>query len=76
MEHTSLNLHSALQVYYKGIFNEEGGLQPLLLLISINSFCNMYFYLQNSELLSSKAFNSMSDMLYFDVRNVGLMVDI
>ena len=37
--------HSALQVYYNGIFNEEGGLQPLLLLITINSFCNMYFYL-------------------------------
>ncbi len=40
--------HSALQVYYKGIFNEEGRLQPLLLLITINSFCNMYFYLQTS----------------------------
>ena len=31
-----------------GIFNEEVGLQPLLLLITINSFCNMYFYLQTS----------------------------
>ena len=39
------NPHSALQVYYKGIFKEEGGLQPLLLLITINSFCNIYFYL-------------------------------
>ena len=37
--------HSALQVYYNGISNEEGGLQPLLLLITINSFCNTYFYL-------------------------------
>ena len=40
--------HSTLQVYYKGIFNEEDGLQPLLLLITINSFCNMYFYSQTS----------------------------
>ena len=40
--------HSALQVYYKGIFNQEGGLQPLLLPITINSFCNMYFNLQTS----------------------------
>ena len=30
----------------------------------------MYFYLQTSELLSGKAFNSMSNMLHFDVRNV------
>ena len=35
--------HSALQVYYNGISKEEGGLHPLLLLITINSFCNMYF---------------------------------
>ena len=62
--------HSALQVYYKGAFKEEGELQPLLLLITINSFCNMYFHLQTSELLSGKAFNSMSYMLHFDVRNV------
>ena len=40
--------HSALQVYYKGIFNEEGRLQTLLLLITINSLCNMYFYLETS----------------------------
>ncbi|MDE5108329.1 MAG: hypothetical protein O4808_15150, partial [Trichodesmium sp. St17_bin3_1_1] len=61
---------SALQVYYNGISKEEGGLHPLLLLITINSSCNMYFYLQTSELLSGKAFNSMSDILHFDVRNV------
>ena len=59
-----------LQVYYKSIFKEESGLQPLLLLITINSFCNMHFGLQTSELLSGKAFNSMSDILHFDVRNV------
>jgi hypothetical protein len=29
-------------------FNEEYGLQALLLLITINNFCNMYFYLQTS----------------------------
>jgi hypothetical protein len=67
--------HSALQVYYHGISNEEGGLQTLLLLITINSFCNMYFDLQTSELLSGKAFNSMSDMLHFDVRNVSSIID-
>ena len=44
----SLIPHSALQVYYKGIFNEEGRLQSLLLLITINSFCDMYFYLRTS----------------------------
>ena len=59
-----------LQVYYEGIFNEEGRLQPLLLLITINSFFNMYFYLQTSELLSGKAFNIMSEILHFDVGNV------
>ena len=32
----------------------------------------MYFYLQTSELLSGKAFNLMSDILHFDVRNVSL----
>ena len=62
--------HSALQVYYNGISNEEGGLQPLLLLITINSFCDTYFYLQTSEVLSGKAFNSMFNILHFDVRNV------
>ena len=46
--HRYYDLHFALQIYYKGIFNEEGGLQPLLLLIIINSLCNMYFYLQAS----------------------------
>ena len=30
----------------------------------------MYFYLQNSELLSGKAFNSIFDILHVDVRNV------
>ena len=39
--------HSALQAYYKYILNEEVPLQTLLLLITINSFYNMYFYLQN-----------------------------
>ena len=66
--------HFAIQVYYKGLFNEEDGLQPLLLLITINNFCNMYFHLQTSELLSGKAFNSISDILHFDVRNVSLIV--
>ena len=66
--------HPALQVYYNGISNEEGGLQPLLLLITINSFCHTYFYLQTSELLSGKAFNSMSNILHFDVRNVSIMI--
>ena len=68
--------HSALQVYYKGIFNEEGGLQPLLLLRTINSLCNMYFDLQSLELLSGKAFNSMSDILHFDVRNVSYRLSV
>ena len=67
--------HFAIQVYYKGLFNEEDGLQPLLLLITINNFCNMYFHLQTSELLSGKAFNSISDILHFDVRNVSLMTN-
>ena len=62
--------HSALQAYYKNNLKEDGALSPLLLLININSYCNMYFYLQNSELLSGKAFNIMSDILHFDVRNV------
>ena len=66
--------HSALQVYYKDIVNEEGGLQPLLLLITINNLCNMYFYLQTSELLSGKAFNSRSNILHFEVRNVSLII--
>ena len=44
----SLTPHFALQVYYKGIFKEEDRLQSLLLLITINSFCNMYFYSQTS----------------------------
>ena len=70
----SLIPQSALKVYYKGIFNEEDGLQPLLLLITINIFCNMYFYLQTTELLSDKAFNSMSDILHFDVRNVSCRI--
>jgi hypothetical protein len=56
-----------------GLSNEEGGLKPLLLLRTINSFCHMYFYLQTSELLSGKAFNSMSDILHFDVRNVSFI---
>jgi hypothetical protein len=30
----------------------------------------MYFNLQTSELFSDKAFNSISDILHFDVRNV------
>ena len=34
----------------------------------------MYFYLQTSELLSGKAFNSMSDILHFDMRNVSLIL--
>ena len=38
--------YSALQEYYKYTINEEGALQPLLLLIAINSFSNMYYYLQ------------------------------
>ena len=33
----------------------------------------MYFYLQTSELLSGKAFNSMSYMLHFEVGNVSDM---
>ncbi len=37
---------SALQIYYKDTINQEGVLQPLLLLITINSVCNMYFDLQ------------------------------
>ena len=37
---------SALQIYYKYTINQEGALQPLLLLITINSVCNMYFDLQ------------------------------
>ena len=37
--------HSALQAYYKYTIDEKGALQPLLLLITINIFCNMYFYL-------------------------------
>ena len=45
---SSINPHSALQGYYKYTIKEEGALQPLLLLITINSFCNMYFYLQTS----------------------------
>ena len=40
------NPRHALQAYYKYTLNEEGALQPLLLLITINGFCNMYFYLQ------------------------------
>jgi hypothetical protein len=40
--------HSALQVYYKYPIKEEGALQPLLLLITINNFYHMYFYLQYS----------------------------
>jgi hypothetical protein len=34
----------------------------------------MYFYLQSLELLSGKAFNSMSDILHFDVRNVSFII--
>ena len=68
-----LSPHSELQVYYKGIFNEEGGLQPLLLLININIFCNMYFYLQSLELLSGKPFNNIDYILHLDVRNVRYM---
>jgi hypothetical protein len=30
----------------------------------------MYCYLQTSELLLGEAFNSMSDILHFDVRNL------
>ena len=33
----------------------------------------MYLYLQASELLSGKAFNSMYDILHFDMRNVSNM---
>ena len=33
----------------------------------------MYFYLQTSQLLSGKAFNSMSDILHFEVGNVSDM---
>ena len=40
------NPRQALQAYYKYTINEEVALQPLLLLITINGFCNMYFYLQ------------------------------
>ena len=36
---------SALQIYYKDTINQEGVLQTLLL-ITINSVCNMYFDLQ------------------------------
>ncbi|WP_293090233.1 hypothetical protein [Okeania sp. SIO3B5] len=36
---------SARQAYYNSIFYEECGLQPLLLIITVNSLCNMYFYL-------------------------------
>ena len=38
--------HFALQACYKHTIKEESALQPLLLLITINSFCNMYFSLQ------------------------------
>ena len=65
--------HSALQGYYKYTIKEEGALQPLLLLITINSFCNMYFYLQTLQLLSGKAFNIQSYILHFDLRNVSYM---
>jgi len=34
----------------------------------------MYFHLQTSYLLSGKAFNIMSDILHFDVRNVGYII--
>jgi hypothetical protein len=40
--------HLGLVAYYKYIINEEGELQPLLFLININSFYNIYFYLQTS----------------------------
>ena len=36
----------------------------------------MYFYLQASELLSGKAFNSMSYILHFDVRSVSLIGEL
>jgi retron-type reverse transcriptase len=75
IHHALCNIpHYALQVYYKGTFNGESGLQPLLLLITINSLCNMYFYLQSLELLSEKAFNSISNTLHFDVRNVSNII--
>ena len=34
----------------------------------------MCFRLQTSELLSGKAFNSMPDILHFDVRNVSYVI--
>ena len=34
----------------------------------------MYFYLQASELLSGVAFNSISDILHLDVRNVSTKI--
>ena len=56
MEHTSLNPHSALQVYYNGISKEEGGLHPLLLLIIINSFCNYVLLLTNFRVIISRTY--------------------
>ena len=34
----------------------------------------MYFYSQTPELLSGKAFNDISDILHFDVRNVSYLI--
>ncbi|MDE5082315.1 MAG: hypothetical protein O4859_14020 [Trichodesmium sp. St18_bin1] len=36
----------------------------------------MYFHLQTSELLSGKAFNSISDILHFDLRNVRYKIPV
>ena len=52
----SLTPHSALQVYYNNISKEEAGLQPLLLLITINSFCSMYFLFTNLIVIVRKSF--------------------
>ena len=34
----------------------------------------MYFYSQTPESLSGKAFNDISDILHFDVRNVSYLI--